>query len=130
MARRQRAFTANTGQPRATINTARLLLLPSMVYGRIQHRSTDVMRHAGIAAAARPQIRALLGKRFGRTSGRIFGCSVGGGAETSGCPPAVTPPGGDGDDGPGGEPDGQDGDIVPGVVAGGDPAQPVGAGRH
>jgi hypothetical protein len=38
--------------------------------------------------------------------------------------------GGDGDECPGAEPDGQDGDIVPLVVAGGEPAHPIGAGRH
>jgi hypothetical protein len=43
---------------------------------------------------------------------------------------SVTPHGDNGDERPGGEPDKQDGDIVAAVVAGGEPAYPVGAGRH
>ena len=57
-----------------------------------------------------------------RWSSPIFGCSVRGGTETPGCSPSVTLPGDNRDDGPGAKPDNQDGDIVPGVVAGGEPA--------
>jgi hypothetical protein len=72
MSRRRLAFTVNADQPHATINTAWLRLLPNMAYGRIQHRLTNVTRPTGIAEAARPRIRALLGERSGTTTTRYI----------------------------------------------------------
>ena len=60
-------------------------------------------------------------------SGGIVWRPAGGGTDRPDRAPSVTPHGGDGDERSGAEPDDQDGDIVPGVVARGEPAYPIGA---
>lgn len=77
--------------------------------------------------------RAITSLRMTRElipSGGIFGRSVHDGTTALGSAPSVAPHGGNGDEHPGGEPDQQDGNIVAGVVARGEPAYAIGAGRH
>ena len=64
------------------------------------------------------------------SSGGMIWRPAGGRANRPGRTPSVTAHGGDGDQRPDAEPDDQDDDIVPGVVARGDPAHSIGAGCH